>query len=361
MDNSILKVKTNYNNDLLINHCKTNNIILMHDYINDNINRETIIKANCSMQNCKSIVEKTFRLLIQCGCYCKQCMKLIRLERVKKNCLEKFGVEHALQSKFVKDKSKNTNLEKYGFENPFQVEEIKDKIKSNNFKKYGVEYSSQIEAVKQKKKETFLKNYGNPTQLEYLKQKKKETFLKNYGNPTQLEYLKQKTKETCLKKYGVEHPLQSQTIRDKIEKTCLKKYGVKNPSQNSEILERAFKNSFRLKTYILPSGKIIKYQGYENYALDELLIKINENDLITGTSEVPKIWYNDDKGNLHIHFVDIFIPSLNKCIEVKSTFTLNKGIKKDNIFLKQLEGKKLGYDYEIWVYDGKGKKVECFR
>ena len=33
--------------------------------------------------------------------------------------------------------------------------------------------------------------------------------------------------------------------------------------------------------------------------------------------------------------------------------------KKDNIFLKQNAGKELGYQYEIWVYDGKGKKVEC--
>jgi hypothetical protein len=42
---------------------------------------------------------------------------------------------------------------------------------------------------------------------------------------------------------------------------------------------------------------------------------------------------------------------------VKSTWTAEK--KKDCIFLKQQAGKELGYNYEIWVYNGKGEKVKC--
>jgi hypothetical protein len=83
-----------------------------------------------------------------------------------------------------------------------------------------------------------------------------------------------------------------------------------------------------------------------------------EEDIITGCVNVPIISYTDLDSKEHKHFVDIFIPKHNKCIEVKSTWTAEK--KKDNIFLKQNAGKKLGYDYEIWVYDGKGKKVECY-
>ena len=56
--------------------------------------------------------------------------------------------------------------------------------------------------------------------------------------------------------------------------------------------------------------------------------------------------------------MDIFIPYQNRCIEVKSTWTAEK--KKDNIFLKQQAGKELGYNYEIWVYDGKGIRVEKY-
>jgi hypothetical protein len=54
--------------------------------------------------------------------------------------------------------------------------------------------------------------------------------------------------------------------------------------------------------------------------------------------------------------VDIFIPSKNLCIEVKSLWTLKKV--KSNIFIKQKTAKELGYNYEIWVYDSKGNKIE---
>jgi hypothetical protein len=48
--------------------------------------------------------------------------------------------------------------------------------------------------------------------------------------------------------------------------------------------------------------------------------------------------------------------SQNRCIEVKSIWTALK--KKDSIFLKQEAAKKLGYKYEIYVYDQKGNRVE---
>ena len=111
------------------------------------------------------------------------------------------------------------------------------------------------------------------------------------------------------------------------------------------------------KHYTLPSGKIIQVQGYEPYALDELVHTFNEDEIKTGSGSVPEIWYDDDEGLKHRHFVDIFIPSQNKCIEIKSTWTAEK--KKDNIFKKQQAGKQLGYNYEIWIYNSKGEKVEC--
>ena len=85
---------------------------------------------------------------------------------------------------------------------------------------------------------------------------------------------------------------------------------------------------------------------------------IDENDIITGCKNVPVIWYNDENSKKHRHYVDIFIPSQNRCIEVKSTWTISK----DNsvIFLKQNAAKELGYKYEIWVYDSKGVRVEKY-
>jgi hypothetical protein len=149
--------------------------------------------------------------------------------------------------------------------------------------------------------------------------------------------------------------MQSQEIRNKSIATCIDKYGVKNPQQNPEIADQTLKASYSRKDYTLPSGKIIQVQGYEPYALDELVKIFNEEDIITGSGSVPEIWYNDDEGIKHRHFVDIFIPSQNKCIEVKSTWTYQL----KNVLLKKQAGKQLGYNYEIWIYNSKGEKVEC--
>jgi len=128
--------------------------------------------------------------------------------------------------------------------------------------------------------------------------------------------------------------------------------------KNPEIIEKNIKMSYYLKEYTLPSGNIIKIQGYEHFALDELLKNINENDIITGCKNVPTIWYNDESGKKHRHFVDIFIPSQNKCIEVKSTWTFKK--QKEIVLLKKMAAKELGCLYEIWVYDKIGNKVEFY-
>jgi hypothetical protein len=95
--------------------------------------------------------------------------------------------------------------------------------------------------------------------------------------------------------------------------------------------------------------------------LDELLQKENilDEDIITSRSQVPTIWYLDANDKKHRYYVDVFIPSQNRMIECKSTWTMKKGIEKDNIYLKQQACKDAGYFCEIWVYNSKGEKVEC--
>ena len=85
---------------------------------------------------------------------------------------------------------------------------------------------------------------------------------------------------------------------------------------------------------------------------------IDESNIITGVKNVPTIWYIGIDGKNHRHYVDIFIPIQNRCIEVKSTWTAKKN--EDNIYLKQTAAKLLGYNYEIWVYNSKGIIVEQF-
>jgi hypothetical protein len=209
---------------------------------------------------------------------------------------------------------KETHLKSCGFTTNLKCQLTKEKIKNTNLIKYGCEHNSQSEEIKNKKKLTLLNNYG----VEY---------------PTQSEIIKQKSKETSQKNYGTDHP-----------------------SQNADYAEKHSKTSYNKKKYTFLSGKIITIQGFEKFALDFLLNNenINEDDIITGCKNVPTIWYNDESGKKHRHYVDIFIPSQNKCIEVKSTWTAEK--KKDCIFLKQNAAKELGYEYEIWIYDNKGNK-----
>jgi hypothetical protein len=153
--------------------------------------------------------------------------------------------------------------------------------------------------------------------------------------------------------------MQNSKIKEKAKQTCLKKFGVEYPVQNTEFMEKVSKNSFKLKEYTLPSGNIIKLQGYENFAMNELLQLYKEEEIKTGCTNVPIIWYIDDNNKKHRHYVDIYIPECKKCIEVKSTWTAEK--KKDNIFIKQQAAKELGFEYEIWIYNYKGLKIECYK
>jgi hypothetical protein len=184
--------------------------------------------------------------------------------------------------------------------------------------------------------------------------------LEKYGidNVLQLERVIQKRNQICLEKYGDKIVLRTELGKQTVKKTCLEKYGVENPQQVPEIAEKASKNTYRKKTYVFPSGKELLCQGYEPLALNKLVKEDNilEEDIVTGCKNVPHIWYNDENGKKHRHYVDIFIPSQNRCIEVKSTWTAEK--KKDNIYLKQNAAKELGYNYEIWIYNSKKELVE---
>ena len=305
-----------YDFNMLKQICDEGGVILLEDYSNKYITRDTRIIAKCIM--CENSFDKSLnKLHKQRNFGCETCAKIMKFDRIKNTMVEKYGVEYAAQSNIFKDKIKSTLLEKYGVEYANQSEEVKQKIRNTNLEKYGFEYGLQSEEVKEKRR------------------------------------------ITNLEKYGFVNPLQRKEIKDKCKQTCLKKYNVEHPSQCQQIYEKMNKNSYYRKDYVLPSGIKIQIQGYEHYALDELFKEnFAENDVVTGCKNVPTIWYIDKNNTKHRHFVDIFIPSKNKCIEVKSTWTFTK--QKDIIFLKQIAAKDLGYLYEIWVYDNKGNKVEFY-
>jgi hypothetical protein len=186
-------------------------------------------------------------------------------------------------------------------------------------------------------------------------EKQKKTWLAKYGveNPGMVPEIKKMINESYIKKYGM-HPLKTEEIKNKRVKTCLKKYGG-HPNQNKEVQEKTEANSYKFKEYTTQNGIIIKYQGYEDVALDELFEKeYNEDDIIVGRGRVPIINYtiNDKK---HTYFPDIYIKSENKIIEVKSEWTIL--LKRGNIVEKAEATINKGFLYEIWIYDSYKNKV----
>ena len=305
-----------YSYDSLQKFCEENGIELCKDYSQELVRRETKIEGKCKTDGCIQIFNKVFRELKQnMTPYCSKCVYKISVEKRKITFLEKYGVEHSLQYDIFKNKAKQTSIINYGVVYPSQSQEIKNKIKETSLKNWGVEHPSQNEEIKKKKIQTSLKNWG------------------------------------------VEYTLQNEIIKKKGVETSLRKYGVKNPIQDPLIAEKAL-NGYNTKYYIFPSGKTIKYQGYENMAFDELLKNISEYDIVTSRTDVPTIWYTTDDNIKHRHYVDIFIPKQNRCIEVKSVWTIK--YVSSNIFMKQPAAKDLGYKYEIWVYNKKCEKINCY-
>lgn len=99
---------------------------------------------------------------------------------------------------------------------------------------------------------------------------------------------------------------------------------------------------------------IFNVQGNENYALDLLLRNYEEEDIVTVRSEIPKVIY-EVKFKKHRYFPDIYIPKDNLIIEVKSLWTY-----KHKLFiniLKALAVRKLGFQYEVWIFDKKGDRI----
>ena len=136
----------------------------------DNYLKYLNIEQNC-IDGVKVInIEDVKKLISWCNEYSKnERASLIS----KKTNLEKYGVEHALQSKEIQNKAKETCKEHYGVEHPAQSEEIQKLFVQTNLMTYGVENPSQSQIIKDKKAQTTMEHYGveNPFQAEEIIEK----------------------------------------------------------------------------------------------------------------------------------------------------------------------------------------------
>ena len=235
--------------------------------------KETVYRINFGYdvrpvcENCGKPIEFLGKPSRMWKTYCSnQCRySLNRLNKYKKTCLEKYGVEYAQQSNEVKDKAKQTCLEKYGVEHYTN----REKSKQTCLEKYGVESNLNIPEIKEKCKESRIKNKDK------IKEKSKQTCLEKYGVEYSLQskQVREKSKQTCLEKYGVEYSAQADVVKDKIKQTCLEKYGVTNGGGSEQALEKIKQTC--LKRYGLTNGggskeslEKIKQTCLERYGVD---------------------------------------------------------------------------------------------
>jgi hypothetical protein len=331
--------KIKYNKELLKIFCETNNIILSyveHEIFNCNIK----LTGNCINLNCDNTFNKKFHILYKTKVFtCKPCTNINGMITRKNTFIQTYGTDKLGEIVSIQNKKKETLLQKYGVDCILKNRDIINQIRKTNQLKY------------------FNKNNKLAPSL-ITKEEQEKTMIDKYGslNFRSSEYIKNKVKETVMNKYGVDHISKCNHIKELKQMNSLKKYGVLYPIQNPEIAEKCNTNGFLFKKYILPSGNEIKIQGYEHFALNYLFNNnINEDDIITSKLLLPAIWYSYN-GTKHRHFVDIYIKSQNKCIEVKSEWT----VKKPNVFLKQEAAKEMGLLYEIWVFGHKGNIINKF-
>lgn len=370
--------------------------ILVGDY--PKLNGMIMIKYICK---CLKECDKRFNNIIYYGgAYCKDCINKNRADKIRNTCKERYGVInpsqlqevkdkkndtydkhfgcHPLQSKEIQEKKVKLHMDKYGCENPSQRQEIKDKIKDTFTEKYGGHPMFNDE-IKLKVKETCVKKYGGapmtnelikqkfvntfndkygcsyPMLSDLIKEKTKNTFFEKYGGyPGSNDNIKKKIKERCKEKYGTDSVFQSQIVKNKIRITCNNKYGTDNPMQNIDIMKKSQDNAKKYKKYTLPSGKIINIQGYEHFALDILFKTYTEEQVMTQRKDIPRIKYTLNN-KIKYYFPDIYIPSENKIIEVKSTWTYKKDIDKNKI--KSQFTIDSGYIFEFWIFDEKGRRI----
>lgn len=120
--------------------------------------------------------------------------------------------------------------------------------------------------------------------------------------------------------------------------------------KDEEYASKHFNASTKYKDFTLPSGRIVRLQGYEPQILEQLLYDYKETDICIGIkeihNEIGKICYKENNKE-HRYYPDFFIKSTNTIIEVKSKWTYEKW--KNRNELKKLACETMGYNFEFRI------------
>lgn len=251
----------------------------------------------------------------------EHCCKGCQIKQTKK---ELYGDENYNNHK----KTEQTNIKRYGYKTALHGKEIK---RQGMLRKYGVEHNMQLKEVREKVQQTWIKKYGTD---EILKQRSllKEGMYRKYGvyNAFQSDEIKNKIKQTNLERYGVEHlmkdPERARKTQEKLQKTMIDKYGAKCSIQVPEVYNKIAKtktknNSWgrggRCKWYLVEDHKV---QGLFELKVAQFLI---DNDIEFISHGLKGIRYKDKNDKQRYYYPDFYLPKYDLYLEPHAKYFWN--------------------------------------
>lgn len=124
--------------------------------------------------------------------------------------------------------------------------------------------------------------------------------------------------------------------------------------------ERVMSNrTYRFKEVTIKRRKFV-LMGYEPQAIEWILDKrlASVADLVTGVANVPRIRYALGKRE-HYHYPDMWIPTQNRLVEVKSTYTLLGTLRSFRMAAaKRLAAEAEGYVYSLLLMSVDGTRIK---
>jgi hypothetical protein len=156
---------------------------------------------------------------------------------------------------------------------------------------------------------------------------------------------------TNLERYGSIGTLGDIVVQAKYKATNMERRGVEYVMQDPAVFEKAYRKRCKKKDYTMPSGVVIRVQGYEPWALDKLVKQYVESDITVADASFNISWV-DTEGQSRVFYPDIYVKSEHRIVEVKSTYTWEKyesvNWQKKKACVEQ------GFECQFWVFDGKG-------
>lgn len=311
----------------------------------------------------KSFSEKIYNYInVDISNECKNCKKITRFVNITS------GYKLFCSEKCDKDfKDKNSKLNK--------------KLESQSLYNPKCEHPNCCNYVIKNKNNLWSKHCSNKCKGSHNSLKSRTqartTLKNNWGveHALQSPVLLKKSRETLKENWNVENPMYSQEIKDKMIELSREKFGTDNPFQNIKVRQRHTatlklkygshidnisqiptaqlkkeKSQYTHKDYMLPSGKIIRYQGYEDRFLDKFL-KFNIEDNLE-FDQKPNILYklNINDTVKKTYFPDIFLKN-NTIVEIKSDYTFYDDFEKN--ISKGLTTYNEGYIFVFYILNQK--------